>query len=357
VWEIATIFQVNETFTWLREPLLRRLPDGSLCCIFFTGGRSDGSVGNTVAAVRSDDDGETWSDAEVIVGNSGGSAWAPSLVVQGQQAHLFWFSAKSRRYHKENHVLSTGPDGRTFTTDRLIMADWNAERGVDIRHGAQLKDGRFLLPIAWQEPAERPANAIRGPEKRFANIGGKDSANSMFYVGVAEPDPQFTHFQRFGRLCRPTPDGDMPSVPLFENAIAELPDGRLAMLVRGDLTNRLWRADSADGGRTWTTPVKTRIPNPGSKPRILNLSDGRVVLFHNPSEKDYNDLGGSIHRHRTPLEMWISADGMESWSRKDTIIPAPQLAQYPDGFYDETQRCVYLVWEDDRTISFSRFAL
>ena len=36
------IFRVNQTYTWLREPLLRRLPDGSLCCVFFTGGAGDG---------------------------------------------------------------------------------------------------------------------------------------------------------------------------------------------------------------------------------------------------------------------------------------------------------------------------
>lgn len=30
---VRQIFRVNQTFTWLREPLLRRLPDGSPCCV------------------------------------------------------------------------------------------------------------------------------------------------------------------------------------------------------------------------------------------------------------------------------------------------------------------------------------
>ena len=66
------------------------------------------------------------------------------------------------------------------------------------------------------------------------------------------------------------------------------------MLIRGDLSNRLWRTDSRDGGYTWSDPVMTDIPNPGSKPLILNLPDGRIVLFHNPREKDYDDLKSVI---------------------------------------------------------------
>lgn len=60
-----SIFEVNETSTWLREPLCQRLPDGSLCCVIFTGG-GDGDMNNVVAAIRSDDDGATWTDPEIL---------------------------------------------------------------------------------------------------------------------------------------------------------------------------------------------------------------------------------------------------------------------------------------------------
>jgi len=41
------------------------------------------------------------------------------------------------------------------------------------------------------------------------------------------------------------------------------------MLRRADTTNRLWRSDSSDGGRTWSNAYPTGIPNPGSKPRLM----------------------------------------------------------------------------------------
>ncbi len=358
----STIFGVNDTVTWLREPLLARMPDGSLCCVFFTGGSHDGDRRNVVAALRSDDDGATWSGPELLKGLPDQSAWAPSLLVHAGTAHLFWFSSRDgHRYRKVNHMLSTGDDGRTFTEEREILAGWNGDRGVDIRHGAILRDGRVLLPIAWLEPQgdfDPDTWVNTGTNRRYGNFGwGGIGQHNLYCVGVMEANAAFTEFTRHGRIFQRMPDWEIPGVPFFENTIADLGDGKVAMLIRADLTNRLWRADSTDGGLTWSAPSRTDIPNPGSKARILNLPDGRIVLFHNPNEKDYDDVHAHGHKYRTPLEMWISDDGMNSWRHRETLVAAPALAQYPDGFYDRNHGCIYLVWEDDRTISFSRIAL
>ena len=353
------IYKTNGKYTWLREPLLRRMPDGSLCCVFFTGGSYDGDINNIVAAVRSDDDGETWSDPEVIVSLPNQSAWAPSMMTHNNKSHIFWFSSYGRRYYKENHILSTGNDRRSFDSDRTLQEDWITERGVDIRHGTVLKNGKVMLPISWVEPI-RDFN-INGDisnekAKRYANFGGIIAQNNIYYVGVMETDDEFKSFKRYGRISNTTdkPFQDIQSIPLFEPAIAELGDGMVSLLIRGDGTNRLWRADSNDGGHTWSQPYKTDIPNPGSKPRIINLPDGQIVLFHNPNEKDYSDMKSNIHKYRTPLEMWVSKDGMQSWYRKDVLVPAPKLAQYPDGFYEKDSECIYLAWEDDKHIYFSK---
>lgn len=353
------IFSTNETYTWLREQLLCRLPDGSLFCAFFTGGGGDGDLDNIVAAIRSDDDGETWSDVEVIVSRPDESCWAPSMFVHKGKAHMFYYTSKDpHRYRKVNHILSTGPDGRTFTEDRIISEDWITERGVDIRHGTHLRDGRCLLPIAWLEPIGDFDPDTWVPREdtftRYNNFGwGGIAENNIFCDGVVEPNDDFTSFTRYGRIRHETPGAELPCQSLFEGAIAQLSGDNLAMLMRGDMSNRLWRSDSPDGGRTWSDPRKTDIPNPGSKPLIINLPDGRIALFHNPNEKDYDDTTQEgIHRFRTPLEMWVSDDDMMSWGMKKTLSPAPGVAQYPNGFYDEKADTIYMSWEDDVTISF-----
>ena len=356
------IFAVDKRYTWLREPLLARLPDNSLCCAFFTGGTGDGDLKNIVAAIRSDDDGETWSYPEIVVSRPDRSAWAPSMLVHNDKAHLFWFTSTDwERYRKVNHILSTGPDGRSFTEDRVLKEDWITERGVDVRHGTPLRDGRVLLPIAWMEPVgdfdPDTWQASGELDHRYGNFGcGGIAENNVYCVGVMEPNDDFTSFTRHARVCKETPGGELPSQPMFENAIAQLSGkGRLAMLIRGDMSNRLWRSDSEDGGRTWSEPYGTDIPNPGTKPRIINLPDGRIVLFHNPNEKDYDDTSpGAIHKYRTPLEMWVSDDSMQSWRLRETLVAAPALAQYPDGFHDANSSKIYLVWENERMIHFDR---
>jgi hypothetical protein len=364
--KIQTIFEVNDTFTWLREPLLMRLPDGSLFCEIYTGGRGDGHKGNVVAAVRSDDDGKTWSELEIVKALKDTGCWASSVFVDDQTGYIFWYTMdKSRNLmtHANARILCTGADGRNFEHDRRPRGNWDTEQCLDIRRGVRLRNGKILLPVAWKEPANEAeskqlVDADGTLARRWGNFGGKTLLDKISLVGVVEPNADFTEFTRFGRIHHLTPDGALPSVPFFENQIAELSDGSLVMLIRADMTNRLWRSESRNQGRTWTDPVKTDIPNPGSKALVINLPDGRIVLFHNPNEKDLDDSSPEVGRkYRTPLEMWVSDDDMKTWNRKETLVAAPALAQYPDGFYDPDKGCIFLVWEDDRKVYFRRIAI
>jgi hypothetical protein len=79
-----------------------------------------------------------------------------------------------------------------------------------------------------------------------------------------------------------------------------LPDNRLAAVFRdGRRSGFLYRAISADDGRTWTTPVKTNFPDATSKFSGLRLAAGRYVLVSNPDPKK-----------RDPLTLSISDDGL-----------------------------------------------
>jgi hypothetical protein len=365
VTETQIIFEVNDTCTWLREPLLMRLPDGSLFCEIYTGGRGDGHQGNIVAAVRSDDDGKTWSELEVIKSIKDTGCWASSVFVDDNTAYIFWYILDRPRNLMTNdnaRILATGSDGRTFEREWQLQGNWDPNQCLDIRRGMRLRNGKILLPAAWKETAPQSMQKqLIDPDKtlarRWGNFGGTTLLDKICCCGVVVPNEDFTEFTRYGRIHHLTPDGDIPSVPFFENQIAELSDGTLVMLIRADMTNRLWRSESDDRGRTWTDPVKTDIPNPGSKPLIINLPDKRIVLFHNPNEKDYNDVKANIHKYRTPLEMWVSDNDMKTWNYKQTLVEAPKLAQYPDGFYDPGKGCIFLVWEDDHRVYFKKIVI
>lgn len=80
----------------------------------------------------------------------------------------------------------------------------------------------------------------------------------------------------------------------------QLPDGNLQGLFRdNNRSGYLYRAFSADHGRSWTMPVKTNFPDATSKISGTQLRDGRYVLVSNPRPGK-----------RDPLTLAISQDGM-----------------------------------------------
>ena len=79
-----------------------------------------------------------------------------------------------------------------------------------------------------------------------------------------------------------------------------LPDGNLMALFRDNAGSRfLFRAFSADSGRTWSTPVQTDFPDARSKLHGFRISDGRYVLVSNSNPKK-----------RDPLTIALSNDGI-----------------------------------------------
>jgi hypothetical protein len=129
-----------------------------------------------------------------------------------------------------------------------------------------------------------------------------------------------------------------------ENNIVELSDDRIAMIIRADkLGGVLFVAESTDGGRTWPEFArKSSIPNPGSKATLYSLGGDVVALLHNPNPK-----------HRSPLALWVSWDGMKTWPYQRVLVPesvdGPKgRLNYPDGFVSEDRRWLNFAFDDNR---------
>jgi hypothetical protein len=129
-----------------------------------------------------------------------------------------------------------------------------------------------------------------------------------------------------------------------EPSIVELADGTIKMIIRADrLGGVLYAAESTDGGKTWPEKaVKTDIPNPGSKATLYSLGGDRVALVHNPNPK-----------HRSPLSLWISFDGMKTWPYRRVLVaesvdgPKGRL-NYPEGFVSKDRKWLHLVFDNNR---------
>lgn len=58
---VTVILTSDEQFGYAREPIIQRMPDGSIVCLTLTGGPTEPHKTNVVGVVRSEDDGKSWS--------------------------------------------------------------------------------------------------------------------------------------------------------------------------------------------------------------------------------------------------------------------------------------------------------
>jgi predicted neuraminidase len=104
----------------------------------------------------------------------------------------------------------------------------------------------------------------------------------------------------------------------IQPATVHLENGHLLAYMRtGGDGGVIWRAESRDGGETWTTPEATDMPNPNSSIDLLRLASGALALAYNPSRTA-----------RTPLAVAYAAEG-ERWDAPHIIEDAPGQFSYP----------------------------
>jgi len=311
---------------YAREPVLRRMPDGSLFCVFLTGGTGEPQNENYAAATRSFDDGETWTKLAPLFKHSKRGVWATELFTGGEQPCLFvhTYNAETGYYEIKAH--------RSFSTDGAAWSDPVSVPGghsnVSVRQGIALSNGDWLFPVYWQVSG----NTWEMTLETF-------NATKHFHSGALISDNQGENFQ----LCGDLRPGGEPAVPLnrlWEPNCVEAEPGHVIMLMRASGTGFLYRSDSFDYGRTWTSPAATDIPSPGTKLSLAKIGD-RIVLAHNPNPTDGWD-------YRTDLSVWVSDDSMETWKTKIPLVAPGVRMFYPHMFADDEKQTLYLACENAR---------
>ena len=317
------------------DTTLRKMPDGSWVTIMLGGGDTEPLPQNRVFISRSTDQGETWSPMTPIdlgvKDRDPNAALVPSeLMVRGDRCTMF--VATHDGTFADWKEWTTHSDDSCRTWGKLQPAPGRLQDRTFIRNHIVTRDGRILLPF---QHYLRVANvrSISG-NRRFSPP--TDPRN-----GVLMSDDGGETWSEYGNV-RISRDDDYHG--WAENNIVELSDGRIAMIIRADrLGGVLYYAESADGGRTWPEFAhRTAIPNPGSKATLYPLGGDTVAVLHNPNP-----------RHRSPLALWISFDGMQSWPYQRILVPesvdGPNgRLNYPDGFVSEDRKWLHFAFDDNR---------
>jgi hypothetical protein len=330
----TVIFDGKPPDSMVCDTTVRELPDKSWILFLLAGGTTEPSPKNYTGVVRSTDRGRTWGKIQIFdtgfprSGSTIGQG-PTELMIRGKRCTLY-FSTHS--FHWKNDwkswVMHSDDSCRTWSKAQPVPGRL-ADRTF-IRNHIVARDGRILLPfqhyIGPESEASKPPleRALTNPRNGvLISADGGLTWTEHGNVRLTADDKYFGW---------------------AESNLAELSDGRIAMIIRADrLGGVLYYAESKDGGRTWPEfAPKSEIPNPGSKATLYQLGRRAVAILHNPNPKA-----------RKPLSLWISFDDMKTWPYRRVLVkessdgPNGRL-NYPDGFVSRDKRWLYFAYDDNR---------
>ena len=325
------------------DTTLRELADGSWVLFMLAGDDFEPSPKNYVGLTRSPDKGKTWTPLEAV--NTGlpregkTMGQGPSeLMVAGNHSTLF-FSTHSQTWGRDWQSWMMHSDDSCKTWSKPEPVPGRLGKFTFMRNHIVAHDGRILVPFQRYEgpPAGTPAPA---PEAK-PWIKTLEHYVSNPRNGVLMSSDSGKTWSEHGDV-RLTPDDRYYG--WAENNIVELSDGSIGMIIRGDrLGGMLYQARSRDGGRTWPEFASvTQVPNPGSKATLYSLGGDTVAMLHNPNPK-----------HRSPMALWISFDGMKTWPyqrvlQQESCDGPKGKMNYPDGFVSKDRQWLHFAFDDNR---------
>lgn len=316
------------------DTTLRQLPDGSWILFMLAGGDTEPSPLNYTGVTRSRDQGRTWSRLERFdvgfprEGTTIGQG-PTELMILGGRCTLF-FSTHGKHWNTEWRSWFLTSDDSFKTSSRPVPVPGRLKYRTFVRNHIVTRDGRIVVPfqhyIGPDDEQSKPPLERAFTNPRNGVLISRDGGATWSEHGNIRLTPNDRYFG------------------WAENNLAELSDGRIAMIIRADgLGGMLYYAQSKDGGKTWPEFASiTPVPNPGSKATLYPLGGDTVAMLHNPNSK-----------RRTPLALWISFDGMKTWPYHRVLVrqscdgPKGNL-NYPDGFVSKDRKWLHFALDDNR---------
>ena len=106
--------------------------------------------------------------------------------------------------------------------------------------------------------------------------------------------------------------------------IIEMSEGKLTALFRSRSADHIYIAFSNDNGDTWSSPVRTELPNNNSSISAIRLQSGALAVIYNPVKMN-DDVNTTVWpRLRCPVAIAISDDNGRTW-------PYIRLVEHGEG--------------------------
>lgn len=291
---------IAEIRPFAREPIIRKMGDGSLICTFLTGGVNEPENENFVAVSRSFDDGVTWTEPENLFDDEERGVWVTEIFNEGEYPLMAVHTYNKNFHYKElrTYFSESRDNGKSWSEPQSFKGDIN---GCSLRQGIVLSNGDIMFPLYWQEEDFR------------------------FSTGVGIQKKGSDEWKRYGYLQN-------PEFSYWEPNAVEIENGHIIMYLRNN-TGFLHYSESFDYGRTWSEPVQSNIVHSDTKVTVLKIKDD-IIMINN-----------AVKSGRTHLEISKSRDGV-NFTHICYLLDKEEKFFYPHAFADEQEKVLYVAYEN-----------
>jgi predicted neuraminidase len=296
---------------------MTELANGDLYLVYY-GGAGEYAIETAVFGSRLKKGKTKWSDPRPIardpfrsVGN--GVVWeAPDGVVW-----LFYVVRFGETWSTSRVEVKISRDGAETWSDASVLS---LEEGTMVRNRPiVLSSGDYSLPVYHETGHD--------PEK----VGADSTSLFLRY------EPAKRVWTKTGPIR--SPKGNI------QPAVVELEASHLIAYCRrgGDYDPKtigyIVRAESRDGGLTWSEGKDSAFPNPNAAVEFLKLKSGRLLLIFNDSMTS-----------RTPLTAALSEDQDRTWTSRRNIREGDGDFGYPSAFQARDGRIHLVFTSEGRTV-------
>lgn len=307
--KVDFVFGDDRPFAQCHASTIIDTEDGDLLAAWFAGTEEkDPDVGIFIARYS---DGE-WGDIEHKVKINETAHWNPVLFRDPRSGiHLFFKVGPEIPYWQTYWITSTD-NGQTWSEATVLVPGDKGGRGPVKNKPIILQDG------TWLAGASTELDGWKAFGDRSEDLGKTWQRSEDIAM-----DPEVIK----GRgAIQPT--------------LWETKPNHIRALFR-TTAGILGRADSTDGGKTWSPMEPSGLPNNNSGVDVLQLDDGRLILVYNPVAKNWGS--------RSPLNLAVSKDNGETWTDFASLESEPEMEfSYPAIIKTDDGIAISYTWKRDK---------
>jgi len=295
------------------------LPNGDVLCTWF-GGTQEGIADISIWCSRLSHGEQRWSDAVKLSDDPTRSEQNPVLFLDPD--NTLWLMYTAQKSGNQDTAIVRYRQSDDFGQSWGPIATLLDRPGTFIRQPVVvLENGDWLLPVFYCRT--RPGEKWVGNNDDSAVKISRDKGKT--WQDVAVPD----------------------STGCVHMNITPLKDGTLLALYRSRWADNIYQSRSSDGGRSWSVPQATELPNNNSSIQVTTLTNGDLALVFNAmsaagaSERRtslYDEIededdgvaaatesaipegrGAFWGAPRAPMTLAISRDGGKSWPHQRNL--------------------------------------